>query len=312
MPIQRFLWELPKPMKGFLISLWLSIAAIITPAISQWVHESLHETFNTPQALISSLSTKIISLGDILWLLAVFSIPVFVIYSVYKDNRLRIQKQAGKDLSEFIYDIFESDLDDSLIKIVEDSLNTNGNNFGPECILEKLCQSHAYFDFYVAAISLHCPDKLGKYLYPIASFPPLTIAEREKGALTFNIDNNNDDFDSIGLAGFSYKSKELVKIYFNQDHHAIRTNESETSQLTEEPFYPYRNIGKNEIISFRSIAAVPLLRKHKGQTEILGVMCVNSSDVDTFKSQKHDENLTKAARCLAIAIEIQDLLKELN
>ena len=312
MPIRRFLWELPKPMKGFLISLWLFIAAIITPAISQWVHESLDKTFSTPQALIGSLSIKIISLGDILWLLAVFSIPVFAIYSVYKENRLRIQRQAGKDLSEFVYDIFESDLDDALIKIVEDSLTTNGNNIGPEYILERLCQDHEYFNFYVAAISLHCPDELGKNLNPIASFPPLTIAEREKGALTFNIDNNNEDFDSIGLAGFSYKNKELVKIYFDQDHHAIRIKESEANQFAEEPFYPYRDIGKNEIISFRSTAAVPLLRKHKGQTEILGVMCVNSSDVDTFKSQKHDDNLTKAARCLAIAIEIQDLLKELS
>jgi hypothetical protein len=55
-----------------------------------------------------------------------------------------------------------------------------------------------------------------------------------------------------------------------------------------------------------------MFKKHNHETDILGVFCVDSTDEEAFKSNKHDDKLIRAARCLAIAIEIQDLLEELN
>jgi len=226
----------------------------------------------------------------------------------YEEERLRIKRKVGKDLSDFIYDIFESDLDDDLKKIVECSPIANGKNYGPFYILEGLI---GYFGFNVASISLHQPDEFGNYLLPKASFPPIIIEEKVKGNLTFYIGNDHERFESIGLAGYCYKHKELVKIYLNQEHLAFRVFENEFGQFKEEPFPSYRHIGIHELINIQSIAAVPLFRNHKNKTDILGVLCVDSSEEETFKSQQYDEKLTKAARCVAISIEIQDLLSKL-
>jgi len=159
---------------------------------------------------------------------------------------------------------------------------------------------------------LHQPDELGNYLLPVASVPPATIDEKVKGNLTFYIGNNNEHFGSIGLAGYSYKNKELTKIYLDLEHHAFRVHEDKFKQLIEEPFLEYRHIGIHEMRSIRSIAGVPLFRNHTDKKDILGVLCVDSSEEETFKSQKHDDKLTKAARCIAISIEIQDLLSKLH
>ena len=68
-----------------------------------------------------------------------------------EEEMLSTQRKVEKALSDFIYDIFESDLDDELKKIVEDSPIASGNNGGPLYILEGLID---YFkpDFRVAAI----------------------------------------------------------------------------------------------------------------------------------------------------------------
>jgi hypothetical protein len=346
MPIRSLLWNLLKQIKRF----WAFLLLLASGLITKWVFDSL-ETPQALIALLStklsSLGTILLT-ATVLFIILLFyyrrledeklliqrkaeqdleAEKLRIQRKVEKDlqeEKLRIQRKAEKDLeedmlstqrkiekalSDFIYDIFESDLDDELKKIVEDSPIASGSNGGPLYILEGLID---YFDFRVAAISLHQPDEFGNYLLPVASVPPAIIDEKVKGNLTFYIGNDHSRFDSIGLAGYSYKNKELVKIYLNHEHHAFKVYENELNQLIEEPFPAYRHIGIHEVLSIRSIAAVPLFRNHKDKADLLGVLCVDASEEETFKSQKHDDKLIKAARCVAISVDIQNLLHKLH
>jgi hypothetical protein len=340
MQSKRFLLELRQQANRFRAYIFTLFSGLI----ASWVYISLP----TPQALIDLLSINLFSLGTILLTAAVLFILLYFyrrnevekfLDQIKKEKnlrkiaenrlaeeipliqrraekdleeeKLRIQRKAEKDVSEFVCDIFESDIDDILIKIVEDSLKVYGVNRGLLYILHKL--SHGYFEFNVADITLYRPDNLGTNLLPVVSVPPMNLEANVKGDLTFYIGNDNENFDDydIGLAGFSYKHKEFIKIFLDEERHAFRVHQNELNQLIEEPFPYYRAIGIHEQIYTHSIAAIPLYRNQNRQTNILGVLCICNSDEETFKSQKHDEQLTKAARCVAISIEIQDLLSKL-
>ncbi len=253
---------------------------------------------------------KQFSLSDLLLIITLSLICICFIMLRSREKRFIIQKKVEKDLVEFIYNIFESHLDEKLIKVVEDILETTNNNCKPQDILEKL--SKGYFDFSVNSMTIFQPDEHAEFLHPTVSVPPETGKENVKNNLTFYIGNNSNNFDTRGLAGFTYKTNELVKIYINQDREAWRVVVNEDNQTADEAFTHYRNIGVNEQISIHSTAAIPLHRKRNGKIEVLGVLCVNSNDEETFKSRKHDDKLSKVSRCLAIAIEIQDLLEEMH
>jgi hypothetical protein len=307
---RSFLRGIPDSAIAFLLSLWAFLSVIFSNVISKWLYELLASSPNLPQDLIRFLNLKLFSLSNLLLLAAIFSIPLLYINSKLKEERQSARAKVEKDLAAFIYDIFESHLDDALIKIVEATLASNGNSCNPLCILESL--ANGYFDFDIASLTIYRPVEDGEYLVPTDAIPTTIRTDDPKDSLKFYIGNDKSYFHQRGLAGFTYKSKQLVKIYLDEDRQVFRVMESDNIHPAQEAFPAYRDLGINQLISIRSTAAIPMFKKHNHETDILGVFCVDSTDEEAFKSNKHDDKLIRAARCLAIAIEIQDLLEELN
>jgi hypothetical protein len=307
---RSFLGGIPDSVIAFLLSLWAFLSVIFSNVLSKWLYDLLASSPNLPQNLIRFLNLRLFSIGNLVLLIVIFSIPLLYLNSRLKKERQIVRAKVEKDLAAFIYDIFESHLDDELIKIVEAALGSNDNSCSPSYILESL--SNGYFDFNIASLTIYQPVEDGEYLMPTDAIPSSIGSDNPKDSLKFYIGNDRSYFHQRGLAGFTYISKQLVKIYLNQDRQVFRVMDNETNHPEQEPFPDYRNLGINQLISIRSTAAIPLFKKHNRETDVLGVFCVDSTDEEAFKSDKHDDKLTKAARCLAIAIEIQDILEELN
>jgi len=316
-----FLLEMPKQIQALFLTLLTGLSIITNNVLSKWLYEFLVSSPNMPQVLLNFLSFKRFSFINLFWIIAIVSIPLFYFNSRRRKERLNIQKKVEKDLAEFVFDVFESHLDDQLVKIIEETLGSvdvtsesNNNNSISFNFLDKLCNSpEQYFDFAVASMTIFQPDKSGEYLIQTVSMPPDT--ELRKDALKFYIGNDRSILLSQGLAAFVYKNQELVKIHINLEREAVRVRKNGII----ESFSHYRNIRVNESIAVRSTAAIPLCRKHNGQTVVLGVLCVDSSVEEAFTNStnreykdEYDDKLYKVARCLAIAIEIQDLLQELH
>jgi hypothetical protein len=315
---RSLLLEMPKRIQALLLALLTSLSIIINNVFSKWLYEFLVSAPNMPQVLLNFLSLKQFSLINLFLTIAVISIPLIYYNARLRKERLNNQKKVEKDLAEFVFDVFESHLDDQLVKIVEETLESIDVTFEPRnsCItfnfLDKLCNSsEQYFGFIVASMTIFQLDKSDKnkeYLIPTISIPPDNCAETKKDALRFYIGNDRANLLGQGLVPFVYKNQELVKIHINQERSAVRVRENGIT----ETFSQYRNIGVKESIGVRSIAAIPLCRKHNRETVVLGVLCVDSSVEEAFKNSEYDDKLNKVARCLAIAIEIQDLLEELH
>jgi hypothetical protein len=316
---RSFLLEMPKRIKALFLALLTGLSIIISNVLSKWFYEFLVSSPNTPQVLLNVLSFKRFSFINLFLIIAVFSIPLFYFNSRLRKERLNIQKKVEKDLAEFVFDVFESHLDDQLVKIIEETLGSidvtlesNNNSSIPFNFIDKLCNSPVqYFGFAVASMTifqLDKSDKSGEYLIPTVSIPPDNCAETKKDALRFYIGNDRANLLGQGLVTFVYQKQELVKIHVNLERSAVRVRENGII----EPFPQYRNIRVKESIGVRSIAAIPLCRRHNKETVVLGVLCVDSSVEEAFKTSEYDDELNKVARCLAIAIEIQDLLEELH
>jgi hypothetical protein len=294
---------------------------IIQAVISSWLSESLKRTPNSffIQVIKNILSIKL----SLLPVLAIFIFICFCCLLLFnlKQKKGNLHISFEEKLSEFIFDLFESRLDDDLIGIVEKALKDKGQDSQP--LVTRIIQGlegSRYFGTDISLISVFRPNELKNYLIITNCVPGLSKGLKKCVEQPIGVDRIPGL--RTGLAGTTYlegtKSKEriLLKIFFKEDQHGnmkpYYVDMNNPNQLQAEPFTEYMNLGQlHELLDPKSIAAVTLARAKNPEVP-LGVMCVNSSEKETFISSTYDDKLGRAARCLSIAIEIQDLLEELN
>jgi hypothetical protein len=338
-----------KSLKPILLALWGFFAVPFSGVVSSWLYDflkSLPKSFLL-QVFINISNTQL-PLSQILLVLAVFVIPLLFIFRMqrekykerlkallkrvkqnrlillkkvekdcieFKQSQLILVKKIEQDFTEFIFDVFESDLDPDLIKITESALNSKNSYPLVERILHGL---EKYFkDMHLTSITIFRPYQAGEYLR--IKHSTVHYSEELKDDLMFYMGDSPDNHNHrIGIAGFTYREftsrrEKIQKFFLNQEDEAFLIKIDDNGQVIEKAFPHYRPLIDTErIIAIHSTAAVALFRQGNNQTKILGVLCVDSYNGEIFKSKSHDDKLLKSAQCIAIAIEIEDLLNEFH
>jgi hypothetical protein len=241
------------------------------------------------------------------------------IYNNTEENKKNLYIIFEEKLSEFIFDLFESHLDDDLIGIVETALKNKGQDSQP--LVTRIIQGLEgirYFGTHISYITVFRPDEFKNYLIITNCVPELPEKLKEEIKQYQYIGNVSKPGleRRVTLASTTYKKRRSYKIFFKEDEDRKMTpylvDINKPDQLQAKQFEHYINLGDfYELQGIKSIASFPLM-KDKNSEVPLGVMCVDSSEEETFISSTYDDKLLRAARCLSIAIEIQDLLEELN
>lgn len=322
---------------GGLSALVVFVSPIIQTVISSWLSESLKRNPNFfLQAIKNILSIKL----SLLPIVAIFICFCFLFFWMKQEQQKKyfdlLQKERNihnnteenkknlyigfeKKLSEFIFDLFESRLDDDLIGIVEKALKNKGQDSQP--LVTRIIQGLEgirYFGTHISYITVFRPDEFKNYLIITNCVPELPEKLKEEIKQYQYIGNVSKPEREriVTLASTTYKKRRSYKIFFKEDEDRKMTpylvDINKPDQLQEKQFEHYINLGDfYELQGIKSIASFPLM-KDKNSEVPLGVMCVDSSEEETFISSTYDDKLFRAARCLSIAIEIQDLLEELN